>query len=47
MSEEELQIMQMIKDELNNIIIGTYLSLLATTHENRLKTIHWTSKESR
>ena len=47
MSEDELQIMQMIKDELNNIIIETYLSLLATTYENRLKTIYWTSKERR
>ena len=47
MSKDELQIMQIIKDELNNITIETYLSLPKTTHENRLKTIYWTGKDSR
>ena len=39
--------MQIMNDELNNITIETYLSLTGTTHENRLKTIYWTGKDSR
>ena len=47
MNEDELQIVQIMKDELNHITIETYLSLPGTTHENRLKTIYWTGKENR
>ena len=39
--------MQIMKDELNNITIETYLSLPWTTHENGLKTIYWAGKDSR